>query len=194
MGRRAIIMDRDGTVCDEVGYVNHVERIRLLPRSALAIRRANEAGYQTVVVTNQAGVARGYFDESLVEEVHDRVRHLLADEGARLDGIYYCPHHPEVGAPAYRVACGCRKPAPGMLLRARDDMGLDLAASYMIGDSVRDVEAGHAAGCTTVLVRTGYGRGELEHQAHRFKVAPAHVADDLLDAVEWILARERTGA
>jgi D-glycero-D-manno-heptose 1,7-bisphosphate phosphatase len=182
MGRRAIIMDRDGTVCDEVGYVNHVERIRLLPRSALAIRRANEAGYQTVVVTNQAGVARGYFDESLVDEVHDRVRHLLADEGARLDGIYYCPHHPEVGAPAYRVACGCRKPAPGMLLRARTTWGSTLAASYMIGDSVRDVEAGHRRGCTTVLVRTGYGRGELEHQPHRFKVAPAHVADDLLDA------------
>jgi len=190
MGRRAIIMDRDGTVCDEVGYVNHVERIRLLPRSAAAIRRANEAGYQTVVVTNQAGVARGYFDEGLVDEVHERVRHLLAEQGARLDGIYYCPHHPEVGAAGYRLACDCRKPKPGMLLRARDDMGIDLASSYMIGDSVRDVEAGQRAGCTTILVRTGYGRGELEHQPHRFTVAPAHVADDLLEAVEWILAKD----
>ena len=102
MGRRAIIMDRDGTVCDEVGYVNHVERVRLLPRSAEAIRRANDAGFQTVVVTNQAGVARGYFAEELVEDVHDRVREMLAKDGARVDGIYYCPHHPEVGAPAYR--------------------------------------------------------------------------------------------
>jgi D-glycero-D-manno-heptose 1,7-bisphosphate phosphatase len=194
MGRRAIIMDRDGTVCDEVGYVNHVERIRLLPRSARAIRRANEAGFQTVVVTNQAGVARGYFDESLVDEVHDRVRHLLSEEGARLDGIYYCPHHPEVGAPAYRLHCTCRKPKPGMLFRARDDMGIDLGSSFMIGDSVRDVEAGHGAGCTTILVRTGYGRGELEHQPHRFTVRPAHVADDLLDAVDWILERESAGA
>src|SRR5262245_62022539 len=167
MGRRAIIMDRDGTVCDEVGYVNHVERIRLLPRSAAAIRRANEAGYQTVVVTNQAGVARGYFDEALVDEVHDRVRHMPAEDGARLDRLYYCPHHPELGAEGYRLVCGCRKPKPGMLLRARDDMGIDLAASYMIGDSVRDVEAGHRAGCTPILVRTGYGRGEWEHQPHR---------------------------
>jgi D-glycero-D-manno-heptose 1,7-bisphosphate phosphatase len=194
MGRRAIIMDRDGTVCDEVGYVNHVERIRLLPRSAAAIKRANEAGYQTVVVTNQAGVARGYFDEALVDEVHDRVRHMLAEQGARLDGIYYCPHHPEVGGEGYRLVCGCRKPKPGMLLRARDDMGIDLASSYMIGDSVRDVEAGHRAGCTPILVRTGYGRGEWEHQPQRFQVAPAHVADDLLDAIEWILAKDGPAA
>jgi D-glycero-D-manno-heptose 1,7-bisphosphate phosphatase len=112
MGRRAIIMDRDGTVCEEVGYVNHVTRVRLLPRSAEAIRRANDAGFQTVVVTNQAGVARGYFDEHLVDEVHDRVRQMLADDGARLDGMYYCPHHPDVGAPAYkRAIAGSRGPA-----------------------------------------------------------------------------------
>lgn len=94
MSRRAIIMDRDGTVCEEVGYVNHVDRVRLLPRSAAAIQAANDAGFQTVVVTNQAGVARGYFAEVLIDEVHDRVREMLAAGGARLDGIYYCPHHP----------------------------------------------------------------------------------------------------
>jgi D-glycero-D-manno-heptose 1,7-bisphosphate phosphatase len=190
MGRRAIIMDRDGTVCDEVGYVNHVERVRLLPRSAEAIRRANDAGFQTVVVTNQAGVARGYFAEELVEDVHDRVREMLAKDGARVDGIYYCPHHPEVGAPAYRKTCDCRKPRPGMLLRARDEMGIDLGASYMIGDSVRDIEAGHRADATPILVLTGYGRGELEYQSHAWTVRPAHVADDLLDAVDWIFQRE----
>lgn len=190
MGRRAIIMDRDGTVCDEVGYVNHVDRVRLLPRSAEAIRRANEAGFQTVVVTNQAGVARGYFAESLVDEVHDRVRELLAAEGARVDGIYYCPHHPDVGAEPYRRRCDCRKPRPGMLLRARDEMGIDLEASFMIGDSVRDIEAGRRAGATPLLVLTGYGKGELAYQSHRWTVRPEHVADDLLDAVTWILARE----
>ena len=190
VGRRAIIMDRDGTVCEEVGYVNHLSRVRLLARSAEAIRRANDAGFQTVVVTNQAGVARGYFDEHLVDEVHDKVREMLASGGARLDGLYYCPHHPEVGAPPYRKACDCRKPRPGMLLRARDEMGIDLARSYMIGDSVRDIEAGHRAGATTVLVLTGYGRGELEYQSRGWTVKPAHVADDLLDAVDWILARE----
>ena len=190
MGRRAIIMDRDGTVCDEVGYVNHVDRIRLLPRSAAAIRAANEAGYQTVVVTNQAGVARGYFAESLVDDVHDRIRELLAVEGARLDGIYYCPHHPDVGAPPYRQRCSCRKPLPGMLERARDEMGIDLASSYMVGDSVKDLEAGRSAGTTTVLVLTGYGKGELAYQSHGWRVKPDHVADDLQDAVSWILARE----
>lgn len=183
-------MDRDGTVCEEVGYVNHLSRIRLLARSAEAIRRANDAGFQTVVVTNQAGVARGYFDEHLVDEVHDRVREMLGEGGARLDGLYYCPHHPEVGPPPYRKACDCRKPRPGMLLRARDEMGIDLVRSYMIGDSVRDIEAGHRAGATTVLVLTGYGRGELEYQSPGWTVKPAHVADDLLDAVSWILARE----
>jgi D-glycero-D-manno-heptose 1,7-bisphosphate phosphatase len=190
MGRRAIIMDRDGTVCDEVGYVNHIDRVRLLPRAAAAIRAANEAGFQTVVVTNQAGVARGYFEESLVEEVHERVRQLLAEEGARLDGIYYCPHHPEVGGPAYRRSCSCRKPSPGMLERARDEMGIDLHASYMVGDSVKDLEAGHRAGATKVLVLTGYGKGELEHQSHEWPVQPDHVAVDLHAAIDWILTRE----
>ena len=190
MARRAIIMDRDGTICEEVGYVNHVDRVRLLPRSAAAIHAANEAGFQTVVVTNQAGVARGYFSEVLVDEVHDRVRELLAEHGTRLDGIYYCPHHPEVGAPAYRKACACRKPSPGMLLRARDEMGIDLPASYMIGDSVKDIEAGHRAGTTNVLVLTGYGKGELEYQSHAWPVQPDHVAADLLAAVTWILERE----
>ena len=190
MGRRAILMDRDGTICDEVGYVNHVDRVRLLPRSAEAIRKANEAGFQTVVITNQAGVARGYFAESLVDEVHDRMRRLLAESGARLDGIYYCPHHPEVGGSLYRKACDCRKPRPGLLYRARDEMGIDLAASYVVGDSVRDVEAGHRAGAVTVLVETGYGKGVLAYQAHAWRVRPDHVAGDLLDAVDWILARE----
>ena len=190
MSRRAIIMDRDGTICEEVGYVNHVDRVRLLPRSAAAIRAANDAGYQTVVATNQAGAARGYFAEALIDEVHDRVRELLAEAGARLDGIYYCPHHPEVGAPAYRKTCNCRKPSPGMLERARDEMGIDLSASYMIGDTVKDIEAGRRAGATSVLVLTGYGKGELEYQSHGWKVRPAHVAGDLLDAVTWILERE----
>lgn len=190
MGRKAIIMDRDGTVCDEVGYVNHVDRVRLLPRSAEAIRKANESGFQTVVVTNQAGVARGYFVEELIDEVHDRVRALLSEQGARLDGIYYCAHHPSAGHPPYRRECECRKPRPGMLLRARDEMGVDLAQSYMIGDSVRDVEAGLRAGVTPILVLTGYGKGEWEYQSHAWERKPAHVAGDLLDAVEWILARE----
>ena len=190
MARRAIILDRDGTLCEEVGYVNHVDRVRLPQRSIEAVRKANEAGFQVVVVTNQAGAARGYFDESLIHDVHDHIRELLEEHGARLDGIYYCPHHPEVGGDEHRRNCDCRKPRPGMLLRARDEMGIDLESSYMVGDTIKDVGAGHAVGATTILLRTGYGRGELEYHSHRWKQHPDHVADDLLDAVEWILERE----
>jgi len=193
MGRRAIIMDRDGTLCEEVGYVNHVTRVRVPERSVQAVRIANQAGFQTVVVTNQAGVARGYFDEALILDVHDRVREILADGGARLDGMYYCPHHPEVGPDPYRLACRCRKPLPGLLERARDEMGIDLPRSFMIGDSMRDVEAGRAVGATTVLVLSGYGKGELEHRSSAWTTRPDHVADDLLDAVEWILAAAPAG-
>lgn len=191
MARRAVFMDRDGTILDEVGYVNHVDRIRLLPRSAEAVLRINEAGLQAVVVTNQAGVARGYFPESLVEDVHDRLRSLLADRGARLDGVYFCPHHPDVGPEPYRQDCQCRKPRPGMLLRAAAEMGIELPASYVVGDTIKDVESGQRVGARTVLVTTGYGRGELELHSQRWNVKPHHVAGDLLDAVEWILSRER---
>jgi len=187
-----VFLDRDGTVCEEVGYVNHVSRCRLLPHSAEAIRLLNEAGRRIAIVTNQAGVARGYFREDMILAVHERVRGLLAEGGARVDGIYYCPHHPTAGEPPYRSACDCRKPLPGLVLRAARELGIDLARSYMVGDSARDVQAAQAAGVTPVLVLTGYGRGEWEHQRERFKVPPAYVAEDLLDASRWILAREKT--
>jgi D-glycero-D-manno-heptose 1,7-bisphosphate phosphatase len=184
-------MDRDGTVCDEVGYVNHVSRSRLLPRSAEAVRLVNQAGYLAILATNQSGVARGLFDEALVHAVHAQLAKALADEGARLDAIYFCPHHPREGQPPYRLDCDCRKPRPGMLTRAAREHGIDLAASWMIGDSLVDLEAGAAAGVSTVHVLTGYGRGLVELQPQRFKVRPGHTAPDLLDAVRFILARDR---
>jgi D-glycero-D-manno-heptose 1,7-bisphosphate phosphatase len=187
---RAVLMDRDGTVCDEVGYVNHVSRVRLLPRSAAAIRRAREAGFKIVVMTNQAGVARGYFTEDLVHQVHDRLREMLAAEGTAVDAIYYCPHHPDTGDEPYRKDCDCRKPRPGMLLRARDEMGIDPTRSYVVGDSMRDIEAGRRFGATTILVMTGYGRGEYEHRTAGWTSGPDHIAEDLMDAVDWILSRD----
>jgi len=192
-GAPGVFLDRDGTVCEEVGYVNHVSRCRLLPRSADAIRLLNEGGRRIAIVTNQAGVARGYFEESMILAVHERLRGLLDDAGARVDGIYYCPHHPTAGEPPYRSTCDCRKPLPGLVLRAARELGIDLTRSYMVGDSARDVQAAQAAGVTPVLVLTGYGRGEWEHQRHRFTVPPAHVAEDLLDAARWILARADEG-
>jgi D-glycero-D-manno-heptose 1,7-bisphosphate phosphatase len=189
--RRAVFMDRDGTVADEVGYVNHASRVRLLPGSASALRRIREAGLLSVVVTNQSGVARDYFEETVVHQANQRFRELLAAEGASVDAIYYCPHHPREGAPPYRRDCDCRKPRPGMLLRAAEDLNIDLSRSYMVGDGVVDVGAGRAAGATTVLVLTGYGRGHLEHRRDRWTVEPDHIAEDLGAAVDWILARER---
>jgi len=187
MSKRAVFIDRDGTLSDEIGYVNHVSRFRLLPRSAAAIKKLNEAGVPAVIVTNQAGVARGYFPEERIHEVHARMEELLVVEGAKLDGIYYCPHHPTAGEPPYRAECDCRKPKPGLLLCAANDLDLDLSGSYMIGDKFSDVELAHTAGCKGILVLTGYGRGEWEYNRAEADVTPDFVAEDLLDAVEWIL-------
>ncbi len=191
MNRRAIFMDRDGTVSDEVGYVNHIDRYRLLPRSAQAIRRINEAGLLAFVITNQSGVARGLFDEALLHEVHATLTRWLAERGARVDGIYFCPHHPKEGEPPFRQDCDCRKPRPGLLKRAAEEHGVDLSASYMIGDTVLDIEAARNAGATGVLVLTGYGKGDLQYRMAKRGLAPAHVAADLMEAVEWILEREQ---
>jgi len=192
--RRAVFLDRDGTVADEVGYVNHASRIRLLSGSAEAVKRVREAGFLAVVVTNQAGVARDYFEEFVVHQANRRLVELLEREGAALDGIYYCPHHPREGAPPYRQDCQCRKPRPGMLLQAAEDLGIDLTRSYMVGDGLVDVGAARAAGVLPVMVLTGYGRGHLEHRRSRWTVEPEHIAEDLSAAVDWILGRERREA
>ena len=185
--RPAVFIDRDGTLTDEVGYVNHPTRLRLLPRSAEAIRRLNEAGVPAVVVTNQAGIARGYFSEDVLHAVNAELVAQLARDGARLDGVYVCMHHPTEGAAPYRMRCECRKPKPGLLLNAARDLDLDLRRSIMVGDKPSDLEVAPAVGARSALVLTGYGRGEWEYQRERFAVTPDHVAADLLDAVEWAL-------
>ncbi|HEY7411416.1 MAG TPA: HAD family hydrolase [Vicinamibacteria bacterium] len=194
MSRPAIFFDRDGTLSHEVGYVNHVSRFRLFPWSVEAVRLVNRSGRLAVLVTNQAGVARGYFPESVIHEVHATVREAMAAGGARLDAIYYCPHHPSVGEPPYRLDCECRKPRPGLLQRAERELGADLARSWMIGDRRPDVELAHAVGARSALVRTGYGRGELAYQAAGWPRPPDLVADDLLQAVTRILAAEEAAA
>jgi D-glycero-D-manno-heptose 1,7-bisphosphate phosphatase len=195
MARRpALFIDRDGCLTEEVGYVNHPARLRLLPRSAEAIRRLNQAGIPAVVVTNQAGIARGYFSLETLEAVHAELRRQLLAAGARLDGLYACLHHPRDGEPPYRADCDCRKPRPGLLLRAAEELGLDLAASVVVGDKITDVETGHRVGARGVLVRTGYGRGEAELRAHLWPIVPDHVAEDLLEAVDWTLARRGRAA
>lgn len=184
-------MDRDGCLTEEVGYVNHASRIHLLPRSAEAVRRLNAANMPAVMITNQAGIARGYFSEAVLRASLEAMVAQLRAGGARLDGLYVCTHHPTEGRPPYRVACDCRKPRPGLLLRAAQELELDLAASVMVGDRMSDVAVGQAVGAAGVLVLTGYGRGEWEHQRHEWTAKPDHVAGDLLDAVDWALARGR---
>ncbi len=191
MGRVGVFVDRDGTLNEEVGYLNHVDRLVLLPRSGEALRLLNEAGLVTILISNQSGVARGYFPESLVVEVHERLRRILSEEGARLDAIYYCPHHPDFGPPELRRACDCRKPATGMIDRGVAEFDLDPARSYVVGDKLSDVACAQAAGATGILVQTGYGRGELQNQGERERVFPDHEASDLLDAAAWIVERER---
>jgi D-glycero-D-manno-heptose 1,7-bisphosphate phosphatase len=187
-GRPAVFVDRDGCLIEEMGYLNHVSRVRLLPRSAEAVGRLNRARVPVVMVTNQTGIARGYFDEAVLRAVNAEAERQLWAAGARLDGVYVCTHHPRDGEPPYRAVCECRKPRPGLLVRAAQDLGLNLQRWVMVGDKPSDVEAGQAAGAAGVLVLTAYGRGELEHQRHRWRNEPDHVAGDLLDAVEWALA------
>jgi D-glycero-D-manno-heptose 1,7-bisphosphate phosphatase len=179
-----VFLDRDGTIAEEVGYLNHVSRFRLLEGVTGAIRRLNEAMLPVIVVTNQSGVGRGYFPESVVTEVHERMRAELLAEGARLDGVYYCPHVSADG-------CECRKPKTGMLDQAARELNLDLKRSFVVGDRYGDIEAANRAGARSALVRTGYGEGELAWHAQNWPKQPDFVAENLDEAARWILKEVR---
>ncbi len=188
--RPAIFMDRDGTLSHEVGYVNHPSRFELFPWSIDAVRLVNRAGWAAVVVTNQAGVARGYFPEALIHEVHAGMNAAMQAGGARLDGVYFCPHHPSVGEPPYRLDCDCRKPRPGLLKRAEAELGVDLARSWVVGDRHGDLQLAWNVGAKGALVKSGYGLGEWTHHAPAWRRPPELVAEQLLDAVTRILERD----
>lgn len=186
MKNRAVFLDRDGTLNDDVGYPGCYSRVPVFPFSFEAVRKINRAGLLTVVVTNQSGVGRGYFSEDDLREIHRRMAEEFASHGARLDGFYYCPHYPLSADPRYRLDCGCRKPNPEMGLRAALDFDIDLGASYMVGDKVEDMEFGRNIGAAPVLVLTGYGR-ESDKALRADGSLPAHVGATLLEAVDWIL-------
>lgn len=190
--KRAVFIDRDGTLSEEVGYINHPERFRLFPYSGEAIRHLNENGWLAIVTTNQAGVARGYFSEAMIETVHKGMKDKLATEGARLDAIYYCAHHPSVGEPPYRVDCDCRKPKPGLITRAATDFNVDLKHSWMVGDRYSDIQMARNAGVKSAFVLSGYGRGEWEHQRQSWTEQPDMVAEDLLQVVLNIVGESKS--
>src|SRR5712691_958773 len=190
MKQRAVFIDRDGTISEEVGYINHPSRFRLFPYADSAIKHLNENGWLAIVITNQAGVARGYFSEEMVQTIHQNMMSDLESSGAKLDAIYYCAHHPLVGAPPYRVDCDCRKPKPGLIARAAQDFDIDLERSWMVGDRYSDVELATNAGVKSAFVMSGYGRGEWENQGASWTQKPDLVAEDLLDAVRLIVGED----
>lgn len=189
MTQPAVFLDRDGTLIEEAGYLDRLERLVFFPFSIDAVRLLNHAGLKVVIVTNQAGVARGIFPESFVAVAHGHLRERLAAGGAAIDGFYYCPHHPDGTIEAYRRSCDCRKPGDAMLRRAAAELDIDLARSFVVGDRWHDVEAGKRAGARTVLVRTGYGRTEEERP--RGNAGADTIADNLIEAVSWILQEAR---
>lgn len=183
-GARAVFLDKDGTVIANVPYNVHPGRIRLLPGVGEGLRALHGAGYRIVIVTNQSGVARGFFTEEELRAAGEHIGRLLAAEGVPLAGFYYCPHLSDGVVPAYSVRCDCRKPSPGLLLRAARELDLDLAASWMVGDILHDVEAGRRAGCRTVLVAPG-GETEWALSADRL---PHHIVGSVAEASRVILA------
>jgi D,D-heptose 1,7-bisphosphate phosphatase len=183
-----VFLDRDGTLLEEAGYLDRLERLAFFPYAIDAVRLLNRAGFAVVIITNQSGIGRGMYGEQFVKETHDVITARMHAGGAILDGFYYCPHHPDASIESYRKDCDCRKPAPGMLTRAAADLDLDLARSFSVGDKWTDVQVGQAAGARGVLVRTGYGR--LNEATPLPGVSPAAVAENVIAAVAWIL-RER---
>lgn len=194
--RPAIFFDRDGTLNEEVGYAGRPEQFHMLPMAAGAVRRVNTAGWAAVVITNQAGVARGFYTEAEVAVLHALLAEHLRAADAFLDGIYYCPHHPRGHVAPYGGACQCRKPEPGMLLQAARELDLDLSASWVIGDRLHDVACAQAVRARGVLVRTGFGERALAGTVADVVegVVPDHVATDVAAAVDWIFAEVGVGA
>ncbi|MCP4668523.1 MAG: HAD family hydrolase [Deltaproteobacteria bacterium] len=182
MSKPAVFVDRDGTLNEQMGYINHVSRFVLLPGAADAIRLLNKNGHLAIVVSNQSGAARGYFPVELVEEVHAHMRAMLKREDALLDGILFCPHSPGAG-------CDCRKPGTGLIEKACQEFDIDMSRSYVIGDRSTDIEMAARADLKGILVETGYGLGEVDHVLPQKAVKPVYVAKDVFHAVQWILGK-----
>jgi D-glycero-D-manno-heptose 1,7-bisphosphate phosphatase len=186
---RAVFIDRDGTLNEDIGYVSTPNELILYPWSAEAVRMVNRSEFKAIVITNQSGIARGFYDEEALGAIHSRMLELLAAEGARIDAVYYCPHHPNSGEGSYKQQCRCRKPEPGMLEAAAREHNIDLERSYVIGDKASDVLLAEKVGARSALVLTGYGR-ETIARAERWPCRPSFVAENLLQAVNQILDSE----
>ena len=179
MTSKAVFLDRDGTINEEVNYLSRIEQVKILPNSAKAIKLLNDNGFKIIIITNQSGVARGYFSIERLEEINNHLKNELLKENAIIDAIYYCPHHPD-------DLCQCRKPKTGLIERARDEHDVDLSSSFVIGDKILDLETGRKMGCKTILVLTGYGSDEVKEK-EKWKFRPDQIVQDLYEAAIWIL-------
>ena len=186
----AVFLDRDGTINEEVGYLDSIDKLKLFANAAEAIRLINESGMKTVVITNQSGVAKGYFTEEFVRTVHEHIRERLRERGAFIDAFYYCPHHQTEGIGVYLQSCTCRKPEAGMLIQASKELAIDLRHSYTVGDMLKDIQVARAVGAKGILVKTGYGIDTIEKDLTPDSseiCQPSYIAEDILDAVKWII-------
>ncbi len=190
MKKKAVFLDRDGTINKDVGYPGSFSAIEIYPYSFDAIRKLNEAGFLTVIVTNQSGIGRGLILEKNLQIIHEKMRALFAQHNAHFDGIYYCPHYLFSPNPEYKDDCMCRKPKPGMAHQAAADLGIDTTQSYMVGDKVEDILFGLNIHAKPILCLTGFGQESLPKLKEK-GIRPVYVAQTLLDAVKWILRQEK---
>ena len=191
----AVFLDRDGTICHETpDYLRDIKQLRLIPKAAEAINLINKNNIKAVVITNQSAVARGYITEEKLKRINNALSERLSKKNAIIDAVYYCPHHPEVGNNFYKKDCDCRKPKPGLIKRAADELSIDIKKSYMIGDKITDIHLADETGMKGVLVLTGYGKKDYDIIKKDRLKAPAYIARDLYDAVKWILRDKKKSA
>ncbi len=185
MKKIGIFLDRDGTINEELEFISSPDEVILIHGSAAAIKEANKLGLKVFVITNQSGIARGFIKEDELAAVHNTLVELLNNEGAHLDAIYFCPHHPEYGEPPYRVECDCRKPNIGMLKQAEAEFGIDLKHSFVIGDRIADVKAAQSVGAKSILVLTGYGKNQID-EIQSQNIYVDYIAKNLYDAMQFV--------
>jgi len=193
MKRKAVFMDRDGTINKDVGYPSSYSVINIYPFSFTAVKKIKQAGFLAVIITNQSGVGRGLIEEKNLNDIHTKLNEEFARHGVSFDGIYYCPHYVLSKMEKYRKECSCRKPNPGMGQLAARDLQIDTTLSYMIGDKIEDLLFGININAAPILVLTGYGK-ESQKKLKNKGIQPAYVAKNLLDAVEWIIKQEKTAS
>jgi len=191
MKKPAVFIDRDGTINEQLGYINHLSRFVILPGVSEAVSLLNKNNFWAIIVSNQGGVARGYHPLELVHEIHAFLKSSLKKQGAIIDGVFFCPHHPAGVVQEYSSDCDCRKPKPGLIGQALEAFDIDMSNSYVVGDRYVDIELASRLNLKGILVKTGYGLGEIAYILPRKAIKPAYIAEDLLGAVKWILNEDK---